>query len=193
MKKIEQVYRDILYNAMERNAFVLTQLELSVRLGVSLSTVNLALKKLERMGAIKITKMNFKVLDVKKILYLWASIHDLEKEIVFKTRVEMPAREIERLLPNVTFAAYSAYKLKFRDVPADYSDVYVYATEDELVQIKRRFLQKEGNPNLFVLKKDSNMDKYGRIPTTAQLFIEFWNLKQWYATDFLKAMEARIK
>lgn len=192
MKKIEQVFREILYQAMENKNRVLTQLGLSKKLGLSLSIVNLAIKKLEKMNSIRIRKMNFQVIDVKKILYLWASIRNVEGGVVYQTRVEMPVREIERNLPEVTFAGYSAYKLTFDDVPADYSEVYVYADELALQEIKRRFPFKERNPNLFVLRKDGDQETYGRTGTLAQIFVDLWNLKQWYAQDFLKALEGRM-
>ena len=28
--------------------------------------------------------------------------------------------------------------------------------------------------------------------TVAQIFVDLWNLKEWYAKDFLKAMEKKI-
>ena len=43
-------------------------------------------------------------------------------------------------------------------------------------------------PNLFVLKKGRNMKEM----TAAQIFVDLWNLKEWYAKDFLMAMEARL-
>lgn len=66
MKKIEQVFREILYQAIEKNNQVLKQSELAKKLGFSLSTINLAVKKLERMNAVKISKMNFRVINQKK-------------------------------------------------------------------------------------------------------------------------------
>jgi hypothetical protein len=77
-------------------------------------------------------------------------------------------------------------------VPADYSEVYVYASEPELEKIKKRFPEKNANPNLFVLKEDENMAKYPKTGTIGQLFVELWNLKQWYASSFLKALEEKI-
>jgi len=103
MKKIEQVFREILYQAIEKNNQVLKQSELAKKLGFSLSTINLAVKKLERMNAVKISKMNFRVINQKKILYLWASIRNPEKDITYKTRVEMPVKEIEKNLPDKPF------------------------------------------------------------------------------------------
>lgn len=192
MKKIEQVFREILRQAMENESSCLKQSELSRKLGFSLSTISLAVKKLERMNAVKIGKMGFRVIDAKKILYLWASIRNLEKDIIYQTRAEMPVREIENSLPDVTYAAYSAYKLRFKDVPADYSEVYAYADEEELEEIKKRFPPNSKAPNLFVLKKQG-LAAYSKTGSVAQIFVDLWNLKQWYAQDFLKALEKRIE
>ena len=69
MKKTELVYMEILHNAIEKKNMRLTQSYLANALKISLSTVNLALKPLARMNALKIKKMCFEILDVKKILY----------------------------------------------------------------------------------------------------------------------------
>jgi len=193
MKKLELVFMEILCQVMEKNNPVLKQSELSKKLGFSLSTINLAVKKLERMNAVRISKMNFRVIDAEKILYFWASARNLEKDVVYKTRVEMPVREIEKSLPDLTYAAYSAYKFKFKDVPADYSEVYAYADEEELKEVMKRFPANEKNPNLFVLRRHESMSQYPKTGTIAMIFVDLWNLRQWYASDFLKALEKRIR
>lgn len=195
MKKYESIYREILYKAIEKKEFSLTQSELSKKLALSLSLVNLAIKKLERIGSIKINQRNFKILDAKKILYYWSSIRNLERDILFKIRIELPIREIERIMPNVLFTAYSAYKLKYDDVPADYSEVYVYAEQEEINLIKKRILKlktSEKNPNLIILKKDRLLKLYSSIPVS-QLFVDLWNLKQWYAKEFINSLEEKLK
>ena len=194
MKKIESVYREILYRAIDKKEFQLTQSELSKKLNLSLSIVNLAVKKLESIGAVRIMQRSFKVIDTKKILYFWASARNLEKDIIFKTRINMPVREIERNLPSITFTAYTAYKLKFNDTPADYSEIYVYADEKELETVKKRFPKREDEkkPNLFVLKKDENINLYKTLPIS-QIFVDLWNLKEWYAKDFINALEKNIE
>jgi len=48
------------------------------------------------------------------------------------------------------------------------------------------------NPNLFILKKDKALDKYPSIPLS-QIFVDLWNLKEWYAKDFLNALENKIE
>ena len=139
------------------------------------------------MGAVRINQRNFDVIDKKKILYYWASARNIEKDIVYKTRVEKKISKIESEMPsNVTYGAYSAYKFRFKDVPADYSEVYVYS--DDIEEIEKRFPKNNKQPNLFVLKKDTNMKEI----TVAQIFVDLWNLKEWYAKDFLKAMEKKI-
>ena len=194
MKKAELVYQQILFMAWEKNKFVFTQSELSRKLGISLSIVNSAIKKLESMGAIKIHQRSFHVQDMRKILYFWASIRNIEKDIIFKARIDAQVREIERILPDVVYTAYTAYKFRFNDVPADYSEVYVYADENELSEIKKRILDfnvqtSSNNPNFFVLKKDSSLKN--SIPLS-RIFVDLWNIKEWYAKDFVNELESKL-
>lgn len=189
MKKIEQVYREILYQAIEKKNNTLTQKELSQKLKISLSTVNHALKILRKMNSIKVNPRNFKIINIKKIIYYWACIRNINQDIIYETRFDKSVREIEQKMPSdIIYTAYSAYKYKFKDMPADYSEVYIYADEDNIKEIKKRFPESKKIPNLFVLKKDSNMKKI----TIANIFVDLWNLKEWYAQDFLKALEDKI-
>jgi len=184
MKKSELVYAYILESALEKKRS-LTQAGIAKALGISLSTVNNALKPLRRMGAVDVKLRGFTVTSPKKILYFWASIRNIEKDIVYRTRVDGTVSGIEKAMPaDILYAAYSAYKFMFRDIPADYSEVYVYS--DNLQEIKKRFKENANTPNLFVLRKDiSRM-------TIANIFVDLWNLKEWYAKDFLSALEAKI-
>lgn len=191
MNKSEQVYREILYQCMEKRNKTLTQKELSVKIGTSLSNVSHCIRPLLSMGAIQVNPRNFKVVSAKKILFYWASMRNLGREVVYKTRVDDTVTNIEKSVPNdIVFTAYSAYKLKFKDVPADYSEVYIYSGNPE--EIKRRFGPSNNPPNLFVLKNDEKIEGYGKTVTIANLFVDLWNLKEWYARDFLNALEARL-
>lgn len=185
MKKIELVYRKLLEEVMENKNKTLTQYYLAKSLKISLSTVNHSLKPLKNMGAIKVKLKNFEILNARKILYYWASIRNLEKDILYKTRADKDVKAIEKNMPNdIIFGAYSAYKFKFKEVPADYSEVYVYS--NNINEIKERFKESKGNENLFVLKKQFNEI------TIADIFVDLWNLKEWYAKDFLKALEEKL-
>ncbi len=185
MKKIELVYRKLLEEAIEKKNRSLTQTEISSSLKISLSTVNLAIKYLEEMGAVKIKTRSLEIISPKKIILYWASVRNIKKDIIYQTRVDKPVSEIEKNMPSdIVYAAYSAYKLNFKDMPADYSEVYVYSNNIE--EIKKRFRENKNNPNLFVLKKE-----FSKM-TLAQIFVDLWNLKEWYAKDFLKAVEEKL-
>ena len=189
MNGADLVYRELLYQAMEKKKKIQTQAELAKNLNISLSTVNGALRNLKNMGAIEVGPRNFHVTDTKKILLYWASTRNLHKDIVFMTRVEKPVLEIEKLMPDtIVFAAYTAYRLLFDDVPADYSEVYVYGDEC----LSTRFPKVLGPPNLFVLKKDALVGRYGGTTTIANTFVDLWNVPEWYAKEFVKAMEAAL-
>lgn len=189
MKKIEFVLREVLYQTVEKKNRVLTQAALARYLGVSLSTVNRIVNILNIMGAVEVRQRNFHVIDPKKVLYYWASVRNLQKDVIYSTRVEKPVREIEKLMPNtIVFGAYSAYKFLFKDVPADYSEVYVYGDET----LKKRFPPNKGVANLFVLQKDPHIEKYGKTTTIANTFVDIWNIKEWYAKEFLKQLEEKL-
>ena len=91
---------------------------------------------------------------------------------------------------DAVYAAYTAYKFKFKDVPSDYSEIYAYT--NNLKEIKRRFPEKNNAPNLFILKKDANLDNYGKTSTIGNIFVDLWNLEEWYAKEFLNAIEKRL-
>ncbi len=187
MLKKEIIYRELLYQLLEKSSNKFTQLGLSKKFSFSLSTINNALSPLREMNAIEVNLKNFRIIDAKKLLYYWASIRNIKKDIVFQTRVNSSVQEIEASMPDdITYAAYSAYKFRFKDVPADYSEVYVYGDDPQ------RFPKNSSIPNLFVLKKDLFIEMYGKTATLAALFVDLWNQKEWYAKDFLNAVEAKI-
>lgn len=192
MKVIEQVYREMLYQALEKKRLTQTQLELSRTLRISISVISYSLQPLRDMGAISVAPRNFRITDLEKILYHWANIRNLKKDIIYSTRTEMSVQDIEKNMPpNVTYAAYSAYKFAFGTPPADYSEVYVYS--ESIKEIKKRFLQSKNTPNIFILKADKNLKRYGATTTVGQTFADLWNIKEWYAKDFLKGIKSVIE
>jgi hypothetical protein len=188
MKKIEFVYEEILQQTADGNRR-LTQSQLSKKLGLSLSMVSLAIRPLRRMGAVEVKPRGLKVSDPKKVLLYWASIRNVQKDIVYSTRAEMSVADIEKNMPHgIVFTAYSAYRMRFGDAPADYSEVYVYGDAEE---VRKRFPPSMNTPNIFVLKAR----EAGRQAETAgnpRMFVDLWNLGTWYAKDFLKALEVKL-
>src|SRR3989344_945030 len=99
-----------------------TQKEIAETLHISLSTVNHAIEPLARVGAIEKRAFGFRVVDREKALSYWAGVRNLEKDIAYKTRSEIGVGEIEKSMPSgVVFTAFTAFRLRFDEVPADYS------------------------------------------------------------------------
>lgn len=184
MKKIELVYNYILEQALEKKRMNMTQAEIAAALNASLSIVNSAVSHLKKMNGVRVKLRSFDVVDIKKILYYWASARNVDKDVIYATRAELPVSEIEKTMPSdIIYAACTAYKLRFRDVPADYSEVYVYGDAEK---VRKRFPPSRSRPNLFVLA--AGPEKM----TIANIFVDLWNMKEWYAKEFLIALERRI-
>ncbi len=184
---------EILLSLLEEGAA--SQLELSKRLKISLSAVNAAVKPLDTMAAIEIKIRGLKELDKRKLALYYATHWNLRISIAYSTRVEMPVARLEKEMPaGVIFTAYSGYKFLYGEVPADYGEVYVYAGEKTLVELKRRFPGKNGRPNMFVLQSNAVIERLSRkgVAPKFQLFTDLWNLREWYAAEFLKRMEGRL-
>lgn len=193
MSKKEIIWREILYQATEQKSRQFTQKDLAAKFGFSLSTVFNAIKVPRQIGAVKVAARNFQVVDIEKFLYLWATVRNLKKDIIYETRVEQPILTIEGLMPpSVIYGSYSAYRLKFKEAPADYDRIYLYALD--LEEIKRRFPPTENKnySNLIILKADPFLKDYGQMTTLAQTFVDLWNLSEWYAKDFLNILKEKI-
>jgi hypothetical protein len=178
--------------AIKQNHFRFTQLGLSKKFGFSLSTISNALSPLERIGAIEKHTRSFALVDMKKALIYFASERNLKKDILYTTRKDMPIQKIEGSMPaGVFFTAFSAYRMKYNDAPADYGEVYLYADKETLDEIKERFPQNKGPPNIIVLEKDGFM-KQGNFAPIPQVFVDLWNIREWYAKDYFNSLSKRL-
>jgi len=189
MTKKEVIWREILYQAIENKKFEFTQKELAQKYGFSLSTVFNALK-IPRSANIIEGKRGFKIRDIEKFLYSWATFRKIKKDIIYQTAVKKGVFEIEgEMPPSVIFGAYSAFLKKYKEAPADYDKVYVYIEEEKIEEIKKRFPPQKGYQNLIVLKADPWLKNFGSITPDCQTFVDLWNLPEWYAKDFLNVLK----
>ncbi len=192
MFKKEIIWREILYQATEKNNNNFQQKKLAQQFNYSLSTIFNALKIPREIQAIEVSGKGFKLKNIEKLLYLWGTQRKLKKDIVYKTFVSSPIKKIEaNMPPDIIWAAFSAYKYKFGETPADYGKVYVYG--NDINEIKKRFPEKKGPENLFVLRPDSYLKNYGQTSSLAQIFVDIWNNDDWYAQEFLKKLKEKLK
>ena len=194
MTKKEIIWREILHQAITNKKIAFTQKGLARDFGFSLSTVFNALKIPRSSGIIQTGGRGFNVLDSEKFLYLWATLRTMEKDILYKTRIERPVRQIEgEMPPGVIFGAFSAYVKKYKDAPADYDKVYIYAQKSQLAEIKRRFPAQKGRENLIVLLADPRLKAFSAgITPDCQTFVDLWNISEWFAKDFLDALKQKL-
>lgn len=191
MFKKEIIWRELLYQAIEKKKLNATQKKIAQLFGFSLSTVFNALKIPRAIGAVAVGSKGVQVRDWEKLLTIWATIRQLSKDIVYQTDTGFDAVETEKSMPSgIIWTAYSGFRLKYPDdpLPASYDKVYVYADDSILSAIKKRFPASKKEPNLFILKSDAWIKNYGRIAPTAQMLVDLWNLKDWYANDFYKTL-----
>lgn len=192
MKKIELIWRHLLYETVEKRVTRFRQQELAAHFAISSSTVNVGLAPLRRLGAVRVGGRGFEVHDWEKILYHWANHRDLSSDLAHAMRVNLPIHAIEGALPHGTVpTAYTAVQERFGEPPADYDTVYCYSHNPQ--DVIKRFAGDviRGRPNLFLLGSDPFLATYPTIPL-AQLFVDLWNLSDWYAKDFVRQVKEAI-
>jgi len=192
MTKKEVIWREILFQATVNKKMGFTQKELAQKYGFSLSTVFNALRVPRNIGAVE-GKRGLKTIDIEKFLNLWATLRNLKKDIIYQTNTPKSVREIEGDSPPfVVFGTYSAFLKKYKETPADYDKVYIYANRKQLNEIKSRFPYSKGYSNLIVLAADPWLKNFGAVTPDCQTFADLWNLSEWYAKDFLNVLKDKI-
>ena len=193
MLKKEIIWREILYQKIEKKRGKFQQKELAEKFKFSLSTVHNALKIPRQAGVIRVTGRFFLLENFEKMLYIWATFRNFRKDIIYQTFSDKPVKEIEALMPeDVIFGGYSAYRQRFHSAPADYDKVYVYISSTNLGEIKERFPSRKGESNIIVLEADKFLKDYGKITSFSQTFVDIWNLPEWYAQDFYKEFKDKL-
>ena len=193
MKRVERVYCELLEKIIQDHINKTTQKQLSKDCDVSIGTVNYALEPLSQMGIIEKKQRSFKTINPKKLLLYWASTRNLTNEIIYTTFSKENTRKIENMLPPCIFTAYSGYKHKFNDAPADYREIYAYS---DVALVEKRFPQVKSNlNNIFILKTDSYIEKRSEkgVAPLSLLYADLWNLNTWYANEFLKELEKKMR
>ena len=192
MLKIELIWRELLFRAIEKKKPDFSIKELADRFAMSTSVVSHALNPLREMRMVTIGKRSSRVIDSEKLLFFWATRRRVEKDIIYKTYDPQEVVQIESLMPpHVIPTAYSACRLYFDINPSDYDKVYYYASNAEDI-IKRFPDSGVKKVNIHILKKDDFLGRYKAIPL-AQVFADLWALPDWYAREFREALLTKIK
>lgn len=198
MTKKEIIWRYLLTTAMDKKQLIFTQKDVAKTFNISTSTVFNALKVPRKLGAIEVTGRFFRLIDKEKLLILWATMRNIQKDIYYSTYVSDTPEKIEGLMPaDCIFGAFSAYRLKYQDAPADYDQIYVYS--NNLQEIKKRFPPaktpfpgRKLAKNLFIMKPDSYLNAFGSVTPDTQTFVDLWNIPKWYSKDYLDSLKGKM-
>lgn len=198
MLKIEYIWRELLDRVIEKNNPNFTITDLAKKFSLSTSVVNHALIPLRELNIVRVNKISSRVIDWERLLFFWATRRNVKKDITYTSFINLPVYDREAYMPSgVIPTAYTAFRLKFQKIPADYENVYFYSVDVE--KIIRRFLAhqptikaKKSFPNIFILKPDPYLIKSKKI-SISQLFADLWNLPEWYAHDFQEAVLVEIR
>lgn len=195
MTKKEVIWREILFQSRQNKKNKFTQKELAKKFGFSISTVFGALKIPRDSHAVNVTGRFFVLEDYKKLLYLWASMRSLKRDLYYSGFINERMGSMEGTVPPETlFGLYSAFKLLYSTIPAEYDHFYLYIEEEKLPLFLERLSDtpsKTTYPNFFILKPDTWLRRYPQ-PLFEQLFVDIWNAPEWYAKDFLSALEKEL-
>lgn len=191
MFKIEYVWRELLDRVIEKRNPDFTITELANKFSLSTSVVNHALIPLRNLNIVKINKTSSKVIDWERLLFFWATRRNLKKEIIYSTFSPRAVYDREGLMPpDVIPTAFTSFRYSLNKTPADYDHIYFYSNKIE--KITKRFPVSKRLPNIFILKPDLYLLKSKKLGL-AQLFVDLWNLPEWYAKDFQEATLLKIR
>lgn len=207
MNKTNMVYRYVAESVLANRKARLVVRGIAKELGISPDTVSNAIAPLKRIGAVSMYRRHFEVVAFKKLLVFWAVNRKFERDITYATYVHIKSvEELENYMPDeIAFTGFSGYCKNFQNNAADYGEVYVYAGESSITEIKKRFPKNTNSPmggtynNLIVLRPDKILEK--KIETHAldnssvslpQLYVDLWNNRSWMAYEFMKKLEEKI-
>ena len=191
ISKTEAVWRHLLVSAWDKNHRRSSLSQVSRELELPASTVHQALERPRSIGALRGNASGIRVLDPRRLQLLWSARRDLERDIVYSTRIALAVREIEARLPASAIpTAYTAFvRHEGVNLVADYEQVVVYGS---VAEMRRRFPQRRGEPNLLVLEPDPLLPGYGSVAPRCQVYADLFNLPTWQAQRFLDALDSQL-
>jgi len=191
MFKIEYIWRELLDRVIEERNPDFTIIELAKKYSLSTSVVNHALIPLRNLNIVKINKTLSKVVDWERLLFFWATRRNLKKDIIYSTFSPLPVYDREGLMPSeVISTGFTSFRYLLNKTPADYDHIYFYSNKIE--KITKRFPNNKRPSNIFILRPDPYLLKSKKLGL-AQLFVDFWNLPEWYAREFQLETLTRIR
>lgn len=190
MWKFERIYRELLLSNLNEVSLV-HQEDIASKCEVSLGLVNKTVKKLTTAKAVEATRTGVRVLSPTRLLNLWATERNLNKDVWQSFRLD-PIAEAERDLPKDTLlTAFSAWYKTSSRKPADYDRTYFYVTNKENFNYWLSFRKQKirnVNPNIFALLVEDNhlaQSSEKGIVCVPQIYVDIYSINGPEAASFL--------
>lgn len=139
----------VIMSEVVENEYI-TQRELSKKLGVSVSTVNVLMNKMIREGLIKMTQVS-----QKQVLYMLTPVGMMEKAKKTVSYLKSHYRAI--------FETKEKVKLVLDKLDQDYDPIYILTSDDEMGEILsiavQEYISKHGETNIRIIHSRKDIDK----------------------------------
>lgn len=198
MLKREILWRQIADDVLEGRRTTFHQRALAAELGMSPGNVNLALEPLRAVGAASVMGKDLVVRDVRKILLLWAARRQPPRPLTAFTSMEH-ARDLVRVLPpGLALTSFAGFVGRYGDEPAPFSVVRAYVRADDeatLAELRRRFSETSDPEVATLIVHEADGLMAGDLPEIvgpAQLYVDLWMEADFFASDYLRALEGRL-
>lgn len=200
LSKKEQVWRYISDSTLQgRNSF--NQFKISEDLKISIGQVYKSLKPLREAGAVSIGGKQFQILDIKKVLTIWAVNRRLSSDRLPVSFAfdENPSKMISHMPGALMLTSYAGYIKRYSDAPAPLEIIRAYVRphheKEVLKDLESRFRPVKKNlklGNVFVHVADENFPK-GSVASPSQIYVDLFNETGMFQTDYVRNLERRLK
>lgn len=199
MLKREMVWRYIADEALEGKRSTFHQSEMASELGMSVGNVNLALEPLRSIGAVEVVGKNLVVRDIKKVLMLWGA-RRAQPEILAAFASQESPRDLLKILPNgLALTSFAGFIERYHEEPAPLSVVRAYARPGDrrlMDELGRRFTRARdlSRATLVVYAADTLLAaRLLGVVGPAQMFVDLWNEADFFASDYLRVLEGKLR
>ena len=198
MMKRELVWRQLCDAVLAGSAESFHQRALAHELGMSVGNVNLALAPLRAIGAVDVVGKRLVVRDVKKILLAWAANRERPVPLGLFAPGNSPEETLRVLPPGVALTSFAGYVVAFGDRPAPFSAIRGYVTPGDqatVAELGRRFAPTDDPAAATITTYEADPVMAAALPAVvspAQLYVDLWNEADFFASDYLRALETRF-
>ena len=193
MPVLEVVWRHLLVGARKGRRRWPSVTALASELGLAISTTHRSLAHPMEIGAIDVGPIDgLQVLDPVRLLVLMAAHRHVQRDIIGRWWVALPAEEVEAAATSrrVVLGAFGAVIAQVGvNRIADYNRVLFYG-DPKLPRLPAAPVG-EGT-EVWVAEPDTRLSRYGRVTPLAQAYSDLFSMPGWQAARFIEYLDPKM-